>query len=197
MLSNQTFYFLRHGETEWNARGLMQGNTDIPLNDVGRSQASAVREFVRDLDVATVCSSPLSRAHETAQIVSADLDCPISLISDLREFSMGVRDGTPFGDWFLEWRSGSLHIEGAETRADFLKRALGGLNEALENPGPVLVVAHGGLFGAIKHYGDLDDTLQVSNCDLVSMTPSVESDAPWECCYMNKERGVWIDAGEW
>ena len=97
MLAKQTFYFLRHGQTDWNAKGLMQGSTDVPLNDAGRDQADGVRPHIGGLGIASMCVSPMSRAHETARIAGADLDCPVTLIDELREFAMGERDGTPSG----------------------------------------------------------------------------------------------------
>ncbi len=186
MLAKQTFYFLRHGQTDWNAKGLMQGSTDVPLNDAGRDQADGVRPHIGGLGIASMCVSPMSRAHETARIAGADLDCPVTLIDELREFAMGERDGTPFGPWFFEWRAGDLHIEGAETRKGFLERAIVGLNEALRQPGPVLMVSHGGLFGAIKHYTGLDDSVQVKNCDLVCLEPPQSDDAEWRCEFLNQ-----------
>ncbi|MDO5537534.1 MAG: histidine phosphatase family protein [Desulfovibrionaceae bacterium] len=74
-------YFLRHGQTEWNARRLFQGQTDIPLNDTGRAQAreyaALVRGWFATRDLAPAFSmaavSPLARARETAEIVLADL----------------------------------------------------------------------------------------------------------------------------
>lgn len=187
MLFEKTFYFLRHGQTDWNAKGLMQGSTDIPLNDAGRDQADAVRPHLDGLGIMSMCASPMSRAHETAQIAGADLDCPMTTIHDLREFSMGERDGTPFGPWFFQWRAGNLHIEGAETRREFLDRAIVGLNEALEQPGPVLMVSHGGLFGAIKHYAGLDDSLMVKNCELVCLEPPLSPGADWRCGFLNQQ----------
>ena len=62
---------LRHGQTDWNKQNLMQGSSDIPLNDVGREQAVETgKELVRrGLSYDVLVSSPLSRALETAQMV--------------------------------------------------------------------------------------------------------------------------------
>jgi len=197
MLPECTFYFLRHGETDWNARGLMQGNTDIPLNTSGRAQAQSVRKCVEALGIETICASPLSRASETAHIVNTEMKRPVMVIDALREFTMGERDGTTFGPWFQGWRSGDLHIEGAETRVDFLERALSGLLAALEHPGPVLIVSHGGLFGAVKHYGRLDDALQVRNCDLVRLEPPPSEGDGWRCRFRDVELQDWVHAKDW
>jgi len=59
------FWFLRHGETDWNAQGISQGNVDIPLNATGIAQARAAAERLRNRGIATIVASPLSRARVT------------------------------------------------------------------------------------------------------------------------------------
>lgn len=63
-------YFVRHGETEWNKIGRMQGSIDIELNETGRKQASIVKEKLKGVKFDKVFSSPLKRAKETATIIS-------------------------------------------------------------------------------------------------------------------------------
>jgi broad specificity phosphatase PhoE len=68
--TSQRIYLVRHGETDWNARGLIQGGGfDIELNDTGRQQAALVGEVLADLPITAVVSSHLMRASETADIV--------------------------------------------------------------------------------------------------------------------------------
>jgi broad specificity phosphatase PhoE len=62
------FYILRHGETDWNRDGRLQGQTDVPLNDVGRDQARSVASMLSCLDIADCYASDLVRAYETADI---------------------------------------------------------------------------------------------------------------------------------
>lgn len=59
----------RHCETEWNALRKTQGQTDVPLNDVGRKQAAALSSRLAELGIGLIVSSSLSRAAETAEIV--------------------------------------------------------------------------------------------------------------------------------
>jgi probable phosphoglycerate mutase len=79
-----TLYYLRHGETDWNVEGRLQGGRDIPLNMLGRKQAVHCGEILRDLfaresikatDLDFVCS-PLGRARETMELARAELALP-------------------------------------------------------------------------------------------------------------------------
>ncbi len=72
-----TLYFVRHGETDWNAERRYQGQTDIPLNDRGRAQSrrngEALRTFLPDIENADFVASPLGRTRETMEILRASL----------------------------------------------------------------------------------------------------------------------------
>lgn len=63
-------YLVRHGETEWNKRGLLCGRTDIPLNEKGIRQAQALIEEVKKAEIELILTSPLQRAVHTAEIIS-------------------------------------------------------------------------------------------------------------------------------
>ncbi|NQD41453.1 histidine phosphatase family protein, partial [Glutamicibacter halophytocola] len=84
--------FVRHGQTQWNLEGRLQGSSDIPLNDTGRSQA---REAVKVLGAGgwdVIVSSPLSRARETAQIIAEGLGLELGPSYDLlieRDYAQG------------------------------------------------------------------------------------------------------------
>ena len=97
-----TVFYVRHGETDWNVAGRLQGHRDIPLNDKGRGQAAHCGKLLRDIfaregrDPAGLdyVSSPLSRATETMQLARAALGLPPDgYVRDpaLTEIS--------FGDW--------------------------------------------------------------------------------------------------
>jgi probable phosphoglycerate mutase len=145
------FWFLRHGETDWNAQGLSQGSTDIPLNAVGLAQATrAARTLVGIGGIATILASPLVRARVTAEIAAEALGLPVALDDDLREVAFGEQEGQPMGDWYDDWIAGRYTPEGAEPFAALLARAVAAVNRATAMPGPVLVVAHGALFRALR-----------------------------------------------
>ena len=84
-LNPTAFWFLRHGETDWNAEGLSQGHTDIPLNAVGITQARRAALALVDRGIATIIASPLSRALHTAEILAEALALPVATDAGLRE----------------------------------------------------------------------------------------------------------------
>ncbi len=72
------FWFLRHGETDYNAAGLSQGALDISLNATGRAQAEQAGPLLAGQGITTIISSPMQRARETAETVNSFLNLPIS-----------------------------------------------------------------------------------------------------------------------
>jgi probable phosphoglycerate mutase len=85
----------RHGETEWNARGRLQGQQDIPLNERGHNQALAAARFLSGISLAEVHASTLQRCQQTARpIVEANIGRPSVVSSDLlKETALGVLEG--------------------------------------------------------------------------------------------------------
>jgi probable phosphoglycerate mutase len=100
-----TIYYIRHGETKWNAEGRLQGAQDIPLNDLGRKQAAHAGDILADLfardgrhetSIAFV-ASPLGRARSTMELVRGTLGLPpagYSLDDRLREIGYGHWEGS-------------------------------------------------------------------------------------------------------
>src|SRR5215471_17237116 len=84
---------VRHGETDWNAVGRLQGHTDRPLNDFGRRQARQLAEELEDETLAAIYASDLARARETAEIAGERLGLPVVLDPDLREKDWGTWEG--------------------------------------------------------------------------------------------------------
>lgn len=88
-------YIIRHGETDLNVKGVLQGWVDEPLNESGRSLARITGENMRDIRFDSCFSSPLVRAAETARIVleASGNDLPLQYDDRLREISFGVAEG--------------------------------------------------------------------------------------------------------
>ncbi len=162
-LARTPFWFLRHGETDWNARGWSQGNIDIPLNAVGAAQAQAAALVLRNRGIATIISSPLSRAHDTAIAVGRVIGRDVALDEELREVSFGVNEGQPMADWFATWVDGTFTPDNAESFADLRARSVRAINRALALTAPVLVVAHGALFRAIRAEMGLEANVRTPN----------------------------------
>ena len=86
-------YIMRHGRTEWNELHKLQGRTDIPLNEIGRSMARDAHYEYADVHFDLCFSSPLKRAKETAEIVLKDRNVPIKTDERLVEMSFGDYEG--------------------------------------------------------------------------------------------------------
>ncbi|MBP2372234.1 histidine phosphatase family protein [Paeniglutamicibacter psychrophenolicus] len=136
--------FIRHGQTNWNAEGRLQGSSDIPLNDVGRQQA---RDAVAVLGAGTwdaIVSSPLSRARETAEIIAAGLGIELGRSYDeLIERDYGQAEGMTDEEWEKLWpeKSGG----GIEALDSVVARGKAAIEKiAADFPGRnVAVVCHG------------------------------------------------------
>lgn len=150
-------YLVRHGETEYNRRGIVQGGgIDSELNGTGYSQAEALASRLAERPVDVVYASTLQRAKQTAAVVSAPHE-PISkmYLRDLEEMSWGVFEGEPpsekrnaaMGTVKAAWRDGNYErpIEGGESIRDVQARALRAMDHIVtrEAGKTVLVVTHG------------------------------------------------------
>ncbi len=173
------FWFLRHGETEWNAQGLSQGRTDIPLNAVGLAQARRAARTLESLGIATIVASPLSRARVTAEVAAAALRLPVAFDDDLREVSFGDQEGQPMGDWYDGWIAGAYTPPGGETFAALLARAVAGINRATARPAPVLVVAHGALFRALRLAFGHEPNIRTPNALPIRCEPPTDGGRVW------------------
>ncbi len=138
---------IRHGQTDWNRDGLLQGVSDIPLNAVGRDQALAAARKLVGSDWNVVVSSPLARARETAQIIAGELGLGVAgTYAELMERDYGTLEGTPSADAIKQWPS--RDYPGAESLADVAARGRAALTRIREDLGDLaspLIVAHGTL----------------------------------------------------
>jgi len=149
-LPETPFWFLRHGETDYNAKGLSQGALDISLNETGRAQAKAAAPLLAGRGIVNILSSPMIRTRETTAIVNETLNLPVTFEPALREVIFGGMEGKPLSPWFADWMDGSFTPEGAESFAELTARVGDVLGRILHLPGPVLIVAHGGVFRAVR-----------------------------------------------
>ena len=149
-------YLIRHGETDWNRRGLYQGTTDVPLNDLGQQQARDLAGTLAGIRFDAAYTSPLRRARETADAVLAGRGLVPTVLPELREFSYGLwqgRGSVPRGrcNAGLEWRwrhsPWSVRFPGGETLEEVRLRAAPVLEGiiAAHPAETVLVSGHGHL----------------------------------------------------
>ncbi len=147
-------YVVRHGQTEWNVKGLLQGSSDVPLTDVGRAQAAdTARTLAMTLgpDVTVICS-PLVRARDTADAIAEALGTSAVVDDRLRERSYGEWEGiTPeerereWPEQVRTWRTaGSADVPGFEHHDDVRHRMVEVLEEwASAAPGTLVAITHG------------------------------------------------------
>ncbi len=90
-----TIYLVRHGQTEWNLRDILQGQLDSPLTEKGLQQARELIGRFKDVEFAAIFSSDLARAKRTAETVSVERNLEINTSELLRERNWGRFDGKP------------------------------------------------------------------------------------------------------
>ena len=148
-------YLVRHGETDWNQAGLLQGQTDIALNAQGLEQAREAAERLKEIPFEIAFCSPLIRAKRTAETIIGDRKITLTTDERLRELNFGPWEGVdirtikdaasqPFTN------PGSyIPPEGAESFAQLYKRSGEFVDQVLlpleGTYETVLVVAHGGV----------------------------------------------------
>jgi len=155
VLPLKSFYFIRHGETDWNKNTLLQGKTDIPLNEAGINQAHIAKEVLKDIEVDHIYTSPLTRAHHTASIINEELQKPLIKHHGLIERGYGELEGYSREEFAkiygtLPYQLLDKNIPPSsqiEKLIEFEKRIISTFSEILKNtPKTPLIVAHGGVF---------------------------------------------------
>ena len=146
-------YLARHGETDDNARRVVQGSTDTPLNERGRDQARDLALRARAVRAVTVWTSHLRRAAETAEIVAGVLKADVIVDERLAESRRGSWEGRALDeiertdpDAWAAWHRGgaAFRFPGGESLGEHQARVLAVLEDVRRSPSPALVVAHGG-----------------------------------------------------
>ena len=163
---------VRHGETDWNKEGRFQGQIDIPLNDHGRSQASAARDFLQDIQIDRAWSSTMSRPSETASIILERHPSVTLMKTDgLVEIGHGLWEGkleseinAGWSDLLASWKRApeTVQMPEGETIQDVWARSVRTWQEIASTLKPdetALVVAH-------------DAVNKTILCDLLGLTPA-------------------------
>ena len=166
-MSGQKIYYIRHGQTDWNAELRFQGRRDIPLNDIGRNQAAEngqkLADILKDPTEYTFVSSPLMRACETMEIVRTKMGMPLDGFDTdnrLIEVSYGTLEGTTQAEmkeadrelyYYRKQNAWVFRPENGESHADVLERVVD-WHQSLEADGKYVVTAHGAIGRVMRHY---------------------------------------------
>lgn len=159
-----TVYLIRHGETDLNKQKMLQGRSNIELNEYGRELARKTGEALKDVKFDYVYSSPLIRAHETARLFLGDRKTPIVTDHRIQEISFGAYEGLsyhpnhhtiPDKDFIYFFNAPERYKvpENGETFEEVIKRTGEFWKELVENPKyenkTILVSTHGCALKAI------------------------------------------------
>ena len=149
-------YVARHGQTQWNAENRICGRTDLPLNEVGLQQASALAEKAADCHLDVIVASPMLRARQTAQAVAAKCGIPVLTDARLIEQDYGIFEGmdrkTP--EFLANKRQFAYRYPDGESMMQLAYRVYSFLEEVRGQYGEknVLLVCHGGVCRVIRTY---------------------------------------------
>lgn len=181
-----TFYVIRHGQSEFNVKRLLQGPGigNTPLTDLGIQQAKTIASKLHNIRFDMIISSDLIRSVQTAQIIANERNMQIINTPEIRERSFGKYEGMPieeflklYKDWGtlkpedkFEFKIDSNEESFSEGYQRFSKALF---NLAKDHPGKtILVVTHGGMIRGLlikNGYGDFERVGGIENCGFVKV----------------------------
>ncbi len=147
-----SIYVVRHGQTDWNKEGRIQGGTDNPLNSTGREQAAAMARSLADVKLDAIYTSSHQRARQTAAVLEGR--APVVAMDELRERFFGKfegandKDATILADWNKRRYTWNDEMEGGESLESQARRAeaaLKTIRDRHKDGGTVVIVGHGGI----------------------------------------------------
>ncbi|MGG7144088.1 histidine phosphatase family protein [Clostridium nigeriense] len=156
--------FIRHGQTDWNVQGKIQGSYDSELNSTGINQAMKLSEKLLSLNYkfSKIYSSPQKRALKTAEILSKSSNVDYVLMKDLQEMNMGKWEGLSWKEveekytaeykkWYLNRRY--TKTPDGESYEDMLERVLKSIDKIInENTDDVVIVSHSAVIMCLQCY---------------------------------------------
>jgi probable phosphoglycerate mutase len=153
-------YVVRHGQTEWNAVGRLQGHSNSPLSAAGQEQVQQLAARFKSWPVAAIYSSDLGRAQESAAPIAEVCRCPVSIDARLRERCLGIFEGLTrlqaseqHPELYARHRSDDPEFtiptgQSVHTYADQINGAVAEI-AARHSGSSVVVVTHGGALGVL------------------------------------------------
>lgn len=142
-------WLVRHGETDWNSLGKLQGRSDIPLNNTGISQAEECRDVLKESHWDVIVTSPLKRAKETTDVINKELKLPIIEMVEFIERNYGDAEGMTVKERLTAFPD--KNYPNQEDRKSLNKRVMDGVEKInqLYSGKKVLLVAHGAVINSI------------------------------------------------
>ncbi len=159
MILEKEFYFIRHGQTDHNisAKETIDLPAHIILNSTGLMQANEIEPIIASLPIKTVCCSPFKRAQQTRDIICSRLSTSHYEIEELGECSRSIwQEMTALGI--------TAYLQAKVPVRNFMNQVLKGINQALTQEGPILIVAHGGVYWALCCFLGIECEWVIDNC---------------------------------
>jgi uncharacterized phosphatase len=158
-----TICLIRHGETDWNVEGRLQGTTDTSLNAKGVKQAQACSTYLTSSSYDVLITSPLKRAKQTAEIINQQLQLPFHEMDDFKERSFGDAEGMTYESRRAVYPD--KNYPNQEETTDFYNRVMTGLRKVTQlHPNQrVLLVAHGAVIKVILKTFSNDENILENN----------------------------------
>jgi len=143
---------VRHGETEWNIKEIFRGRIDIELNETGIKQAELLAEYLSQVEMEAIYSSPLKRALKTAEVIASYHNLDVEIAPGLIDFDYGEWQGLPhqevknkYKELYAEWIKNPHRVKmpGGESLDDVRRRAIGVVDSVISQyEGTIALVSH-------------------------------------------------------
>jgi uncharacterized phosphatase len=160
LFSISEFYFLRHGQTDFNIKKEMK-YWNMSINNAGRKQIESLQDVIKKLPIEIIFFSPLKRAQETKDIINTYLDLTAIKLFEIQE----VKDSL-FGE--IEALATKKNIKPSKDFQHFLNEVSLGLDKILKSKVVPLVIAHGAVYAAICYILKIDtDLWRIGNANLL------------------------------
>ena len=184
----KTIYIFRHGQTDYNLTRRVMGQLDIPLNDVGRAQATELANKLAPVKIGAIYSSPLARSMETAQAVADKIGAPIITDKGLMERNNGKLQGhivhgtdNP-AEYLIDYNQLELFLpasqlnnndwrpDGGESRTECWGRGQVAITDIVQNTpyDTIAISTHSGIMRGILNMVGMGNT-KIGNCDYVKL----------------------------
>jgi broad specificity phosphatase PhoE len=190
-------FLVRHGETDYNAKGILQGYSPVPLSARGRQQAALVAERLASVRPRVLYSSDITRAHETAAIIGQRLGLPIQPCEGLREWHVGAWTGKSAAAYLTHLEALHVHPvtyvpEGGESQLQTQERVVTQMHAFLrQHEGDtILCVSHGKAIDLLARHILGLDVMQPPAYRIANTSVSIFSfqDGAWEVVTLNEMR---------